>query len=318
MELFDFSKLEKGKKVYGGESCEKTSVIFNNELYLVKFPGSNKLKKLKNVLLSYDNSPVSEYIGSNIYSILGLSAQQTILGKWGNEKIVVACKDFTSADNSQFISYQKILNNLGTFNNPFFVSPNQSKHIQINLKDIISDISTNPFLKDIPKISEHFWNMFVVDSLIGNFDRNNGNWGIIRHKDFSVSISPIFDNGSCFYNKWDDKKIAYSLNDHSRIETISYKGVTSCFFYNNKRINPFQFINKHISTDCDQALFRVVPLIKRKKWELIDFIDGLDPVLCSKTRKSFIKKLMMIRMTKCLVPAFEKAQELNESLSLKR
>ena len=30
---------------------------------------------------------------------------------------------------------------------------------------------------DPVQVEERFWDMFVVDSLVGNFDRHNGNWG---------------------------------------------------------------------------------------------------------------------------------------------
>ena len=32
-----------------------------------------------------------------------------------------------------------------------------------------------PFLQDVYEVTEHFWNMFVMDALIENADRNNGN-----------------------------------------------------------------------------------------------------------------------------------------------
>lgn len=32
---------------------------------------------------------------------------------------------------------------------------------------------------DTEKIKEKFWDMFIVDSLIGNTDRHNGNWGVL-------------------------------------------------------------------------------------------------------------------------------------------
>ena len=62
---------------------------------MLKF--SPTAKKNKNI--SYSNSTISEYIGSNIYKIIGIPVQETILGKYkvnGKEKIVVACKDFTT------------------------------------------------------------------------------------------------------------------------------------------------------------------------------------------------------------------------------
>ncbi len=49
--------------------------------------------------MSYSNSVISEYIGSNIYKIIGIPVQETILGEYkvkNKTKIVVACKGFTN------------------------------------------------------------------------------------------------------------------------------------------------------------------------------------------------------------------------------
>ncbi len=50
----------------------------------------------------YSNSCISEYIACHIINSIGLNVQETILGKYKveeEEKIVVACKDFTSGGN---------------------------------------------------------------------------------------------------------------------------------------------------------------------------------------------------------------------------
>lgn len=54
--------------------------------------------------------------------------------------------------------------------------------------------------------------MFVIDALIGNTDRNNSNWGIILRKDGAKEIAPVYDNGNCLNNKWDDEKMQKVLN----------------------------------------------------------------------------------------------------------
>ena len=49
--------------------------------------------------MSYTNGCVSEYLGSHIFALVGIPVQETLLGTYsknGREKIVVACKDFTS------------------------------------------------------------------------------------------------------------------------------------------------------------------------------------------------------------------------------
>ena len=45
-----------------------------------------------------------------------------------------------------------------------------------------------------------FWDMFIADALLGNFDRHNGNWGIlVDEAKRTAEIAPIYDCGSCLY-----------------------------------------------------------------------------------------------------------------------
>ena len=47
--------------------------------------------------LSHTNSCISEYLGCHIFNMLGIKAQETILGTFeynGKTSIAVACKDF--------------------------------------------------------------------------------------------------------------------------------------------------------------------------------------------------------------------------------
>ena len=56
--------------------------------------------------LSYVTSPLSEYIGSQIYKILGYDVYDTILGvcfDGKKEKIVCACKDFIVDDKNELL-----------------------------------------------------------------------------------------------------------------------------------------------------------------------------------------------------------------------
>ena len=78
-------------------------------------------------------------------------------------------------------------------------------------------------LNRISGIEEHFWNMFVVDAFIGNPDRNNANWGIIKKADGSFSIAPVYDNGNCLNNRWDDETMKKVLIDPGIMEHESYK-----------------------------------------------------------------------------------------------
>ena len=92
MKLMDFTSLPIRKKSYGGANGNKISVVINDELYMLKLPSHAP----KNPNLSYANSCVSEYLGSHIFNMLGVVAQETVLGIFNyndRERISVACKE---------------------------------------------------------------------------------------------------------------------------------------------------------------------------------------------------------------------------------
>lgn len=93
MELINFNNFQQNQRMYGGTAGRKMGITYNGKDYLVKFPGNLKEQKMKNINLSYSNSPVCEYIGSRIYEIVGVPVHNTILGT-RNNKVVVACEDF--------------------------------------------------------------------------------------------------------------------------------------------------------------------------------------------------------------------------------
>ena len=69
MELINFNNFQQNQRMYGGTAGRKMGITYNGKDYLVKFPGNLKEQKMKNINLSYSNSPVCEYIGSNPVSI---------------------------------------------------------------------------------------------------------------------------------------------------------------------------------------------------------------------------------------------------------
>ena len=87
--------------MYGGTAGRKMGITYEGKDFLLKFPGNLKEQQMKNINLSYSNSPVCEYIGSKIYEIVGLPVHNTILGT-RNNKIVVACEDFLEKEDKLY------------------------------------------------------------------------------------------------------------------------------------------------------------------------------------------------------------------------
>ena len=224
MKLMNFTSLPIRKKSYGGANGNKISVVINDELYMLKLPSHAP----KNPNLSYANSCVSEYLGSHIFNLLGMEAQETILGIFdynGRERIAVACKDFEKNG--------YILKDFASVKNQIIDS--NSNGYGTELADILETIQKQHLIDQVV-LSNYFWNMFVIDALIGNWDRHNGNWGFLYNQETDdIKLAPIFDCGSCLFPQIDEETIIKCLNDKTEMNARIFDFPTSAILLNNKR-----------------------------------------------------------------------------------
>lgn len=58
------------------------------------------------------------------------------------------------------------------------LSTNPDKKIETELSDIMDVIDENKMINS-DETKNKFWNMFIIDALIGNTDRHNGNRGFL-------------------------------------------------------------------------------------------------------------------------------------------
>ena len=85
---------------YGGRAGQKVGILSDGEPWIAKYPRSTR-DLVGNHLPAYTSSPVSEFLGSRIYALLGIDAHEVMLG-YRRGKIVCACKDFTHPDKRLF------------------------------------------------------------------------------------------------------------------------------------------------------------------------------------------------------------------------
>lgn len=297
MEMVDFNGYEQNQRMYGGTAGRKMGICYHGDNYLLKFPGNLKERHMKNIRLSYSNSPVCEYIGSQIYRLLGFEVHDTLLGT-RHGKVVVACKDFL-ADGDRLYEFDKIK---VTFEPHFLDSNgNETNGVGADLYEICMTIQEHPFLKDVPGIREHFWNMFVVDALLGNPDRNNSNWGIILGSDGSKKIAPVYDNGNCLNCKWDDGQMKDILEDQQKFTAEAYKARRCIFELEGKPVNPYHLIERMEYPDCSAAVKRIVPKAGAAMPKIRELVNGI-PVL-SEVQKEYYISLLESRYENVLLPS---------------
>lgn len=289
----DFTNCKRIKgKAYNGANGKKISIEHNGKQYMLKFPPSGKDRPTE---LSYTNSCFSEHIGSSIFNLLGIEAQNTILGTFmvsGKEKIVCACEDFT-ADGSLLFDFCSIKNT---------IIDSEREGRGTELEDILETIEKQQFV-DSEKLLNHFWNIFIVDALLGNFDRHNGNWGFLYDpKNDKSKVAPVFDCGSCLLPQADARTMEKVLVDKDEMNARIYRFPTSAIHLDGRKINYHDFLSSGANKDCAKALYRML--------ERIDF--GEINLLINKTeyasdlQKAFYKSYIRSRYDKILSEAFRR------------
>ena len=290
--MIDFTNCQKNKfKYYGGKNGGKICIVYNGQNYMLKFPSINEGISAEH---EYTNSCISEYIACHIISSIGLDVQKTILGRYylnGEEKIVVACKDFTS--NGDILKQFAELKNsqIETSKNGYGTE----------LSEVIETIE-NQLICDSEELKNFFWDMFIVDSFVGNFDRHNGNWGFLINEMLKkIEIAPIYDCASCLYPQITDEKITEIIDNQEELEARVYIFPTSALKINGKKINYFGFISSLENDDCNKALVRIFPKIDMNKiYEIIEQTPYISDI-----RKEFYKKILNLRYNIILKSSYE-------------
>ena len=281
----DFTNLPRKKKTYAGANGSKIAVLLDGEQYMLKFPSPAS----KNSKMSYANGCVAEYLGSHIFEIAGIPVQETILGTFtrnGKEKMVVACKDFTTPDT--------VLQDFASLKNTIIDSVNNGYGTE--LSDILSAIDEQQAI-DPEQLKKHFWNMFIVDTLIGNWDRHNGNWGFLYNsRTDEMTIAPVYDCGSALYPQADETIMQAVLNDSTERDLRIFNIPLSGIKLGGKKINYFDFITSLQDEGCNDALIRITNKLDMKRIrKLIDETPYITDL-----QKNFYKTMLLERKEKIL------------------
>ena len=279
--MIDFTNCEINKfKYYGGKNGSKICIVYNNQDYMLKFPSLND----NDAEQTYANNCISEYVACKIIKSLGFKVQDTILGTYnlnGNTKVVVACKDFTSLG--------VVLRQFAELKNSQIESSKNGYDTE--LEEVIQTIESQQIC-DVNYLKDFFWDMFIADTLVGNFDRHNGNWGFLINEGLKeVEIAPIYDCASCLYPQLTDERIKKIIDDEEEMNARVFVFPNSALKIDDKKINYYDFISSLDNVDCNKALLRVFPRINLNV--INEIIDNT--LYISDIRKEFYKKIIKMR-----------------------
>lgn len=292
--MIDFTGCIEYANKYEGSEKKKT-IKYNGKRHLLKFPDPIRER---NKTFSYVNNTISEYIGCKIYDSVGIETQKVILGAYqtdkGETKIVCACEDFTG-EGMHLYEYKRLQ----------LANVEEAGANNLELDKVVSDISANPRLRQVSDASERFWDMFVVDTFIGNPDRHTGNWGFLGTDEQIKQLAPVFDCGSCLFPLMGDEEIKSLPKSEYKNHAIN---VYSCYRENGRRIHAANYIISGKNPECNEAVKRILRNLDLQK--VLTIIDDMDQGFISKERKDFYKEVLNIRYQYVLVPALRKIQQL--------
>ncbi len=179
----------------------------------------------------------------------------------------------------------------------------RKKGTQHNFETVIkifNDLQENFQIKNDWKI---FWaKTLVFDALIGNTDRHQDNWGIVKNSE--LRITPVFDNGTSMGHEILSKKF-YLFEANRHTERYISKGTHHMTWsLDDKTKGHCELLQKLIDKYPETRLV-MVNALKKVNYEIFkDILDYLvkfkAPVQLSKERASFMLKLLEFRHQRLL------------------
>lgn len=276
----DYSRYASSGRYYTGAERKK-GILIDGEAYIVKYA--------KDSPEGMTYSHVSEYLGSHLFEHVGIATQKTMLGTCDKRPVVVM-KDFL-CEGETFVPF----NDVGDS------SLEQDKErYKYTYEDIISMLSENSKLTDVEETCEHFWNMYVIDAWIGNFDRHGANWGFLK-KENRYRMAPVYDNGSSLFPKLNtDEKLRAVLDSKEEMERRIFQFPTSQILLNGRKSSYYEVIGSLRFEECNRALIRMK---KRIDLSFVNrFLDGMEDL--TPTRRDFYRIMLEARYEKMIEEPF--------------
>lgn len=184
----------------------------------------------------------SEDVASRFIRGLGYNAHETLLVKDTKRGDVVLLKDFVRRGES-LRSYKST----GQSSEDTNVSDKSYTY-----DDIVYMINKHTKISDEHKKQalEQFWDMYMLDAILGNRDRHHGNWGYIC-KGNEYRITKIYDNGASLFPNVNNKMNEY-IKDRKNFlfERCEKFPASLLMIYDekekrNKRTNYYEYIGNY-------------------------------------------------------------------------
>lgn len=278
---------------YSGSDRKEGLIAPDGQRYLVKYAEAHT--RLNDLDTSYVNNVISEYLASHILEIAGFDVHHTFIGT-REQNLLVACENFTSA-------HQHLIE-FGQYMRKHYDSGDIG-HVP-DIRQIKYVLYHDPVLCDYAEeLWASFWERFIGDALVGNFDRHMGNWGYITDTQAKkIYASPIYDNGSTLFPALSEKAMReLVLPFEKEIMKRTFLFPKAALTVNGNKVSYLDMLSSGYEPLAGKAVRKIVPVILEKMPCINAFIDDQD--FLSDTRKTFYKTMVNVRAEYILKPAYE-------------
>lgn len=280
----DYSQYPKNQKFYSG-SEEKIGISIGSTDYILKFQKPSETGLL--------NNTICEYIGCHVFQMLGMNVQRTFLGTYEGRN-VVALEDFITAG-QQFVPFNEVGDSS---------LEHDRETYQYSYADVMRMLQENTKLTKIPETINQFWRIYIIDALLGNFDRHGANWGFIKESN-RYTLAPVFDNGSCLFPRiHTDEACLEVLRDEHEVNKRVFLFPTSQIKLDNMKSSYFEVIHSLQFPECNTALLDIVGKMDMQRIAI--FIDSIEQI--SEIQKRFYRTILQVRFEKILEASYKKLQ----------
>lgn len=278
----DYSQYPKNQKFYSG-SEEKIGISIGSTDYILKFQKPSETGLL--------NNTICEYIGCHVFQMLGMNVQRTFLGTYEGRN-VVALEDFITAG-QQFVPFNEVGDSS---------LEHDRETYQYSYADVMRMLQENTKLTKIPETINQFWRIYIIDALLGNFDRHGANWGFIKESN-RYTLAPVFDNGSCLFPRiHTDEACLEILRDEHEVNKRVFLFPTSQIKLDNMKSSYFEVIHSLQFPECNTALLDIVGKMDMQRIAI--FIDSIEQI--SEIQKRFYRTILQVRFEKILEASYKK------------
>lgn len=134
-------------------------------------------------------------------------------------KLVVLCKNFNLKN--LFYDFKSIANNQTSTN---IDEINYTDGNSTDIFKVLNTIEKSELITNKDETIIRFYDMFVIDYLINNNDRNNTNWGFFIEPigKYDSILASIFDNANSFHTKLSDNQMLERLNNNLFLMMLAY------------------------------------------------------------------------------------------------